>query len=74
MTSSSAAPLRAVGLTVVRGPATVLDSVDLAVASGHRVGLIGPNGVGKTTLLRAMAGLQPLERGTVHRTPLTATV
>jgi len=74
VTSSSAAPLRAVGLTVVRGPATVLDSVDLAVASGHRVGLIGPNGVGKTTLLRAMAGLQPLERGTVHRTPLTATV
>ncbi|MDQ3738291.1 MAG: ATP-binding cassette domain-containing protein [Actinomycetota bacterium] len=74
MTSPSAAPLRATGLTVVRGATTVLDSIDLVVASGHSVGLVGPNGVGKSTLLRALAGLERVERGTVQRTPPTATV
>ncbi len=70
----SAAPLRARDLTVVRGPLTVLDGVDLVVAPGRRIGVVGPNGVGKSTLLRALAGLVPLERGRVERTPPTATV
>jgi ATPase subunit of ABC transporter with duplicated ATPase domains len=70
----AAAPLRARDLTVVRGPLTVLDGVDLVVPSGERVGVVGPNGVGKTTLLRALAGDVPLERGRVTRTPPTATV
>jgi len=70
----AAAPLRARDLTVVRGPATVLDAVDLVVPAGQRIGLVGPNGVGKTTLLRALAGLVRLERGRVERTPPTATV
>jgi ATPase subunit of ABC transporter with duplicated ATPase domains len=69
-----AAPLRARDLTVVRGPATVLDGIDLVVPSGERIGVVGPNGVGKTTLLRALAGEVPLERGRVVRTPPTATV
>ncbi len=71
---AAAAPLRARGLTVVRGPLTVLDSVDLVVAPGQRIGLVGPNGVGKSTLLQALAGTVPLESGAVERTPPTATV
>jgi ATPase subunit of ABC transporter with duplicated ATPase domains len=70
----AAAPLRARDLTVVRGSLTVLDGVDLVVPSGERIGVVGPNGVGKTTLLRALAGDVPLERGRVTRTPPTATV
>jgi ATPase subunit of ABC transporter with duplicated ATPase domains len=71
---AAAAPLRARDLTVVRGPLTVLDGVDLVAPSGERIGVVGPNGVGKTTLLRALAGDVPLERGRVTRTPPTATV
>ncbi|MET0143230.1 MAG: ATP-binding cassette domain-containing protein [Ilumatobacteraceae bacterium] len=59
---------------MVRGPSTVLDAVDLVVAPGRRVGVVGPNGVGKTTLLRALAGRVSLERGRVELTPPTATV
>ncbi len=70
----AAAPLRARDLTVTRGPTLVLDAVDLVVATGQRIGVVGPNGVGKSTLLQALAGLVPLERGRVERTPPTATV
>jgi ATPase subunit of ABC transporter with duplicated ATPase domains len=70
----AAAPLRARDLRVTRGPLIVLDAVDLVVANGQRIGVVGPNGVGKSTLLQALAGLVPLERGRVERTPPTATV
>jgi ATPase subunit of ABC transporter with duplicated ATPase domains len=70
----AAAPLHARDLTVTRGPLTVLDDIDLVVATGERIGVVGPNGVGKSTLLQALAGLVPLERGRVERTPPTATV
>ncbi len=49
------------------GPLDVFEGVDLAVANGDRIGLVGPNGEGKTTLLRILAGqLQPTA-GAVHR-------
>ena len=66
--------MRARGLTVTRGPLVVLDGVDLTVAEGDTIGLVGPNGVGKTTLLCALAGQVRPDRGTVERTPPTATV
>jgi ATPase subunit of ABC transporter with duplicated ATPase domains len=52
----------------------VLDDVDLTLAPGHRVGLVGPNGVGKSTLLRALAGAVALDAGTVEVSPRAATV
>ena len=69
-----AAPLRARGVTVTRGPVVVLDGIDLTVAEGDTIGLIGPNGVGKTTLLRTLAGQIIPDRGVVELTPPTATV
>lgn len=61
-------------LTVVRGARTILDRVDLLVAPGQRIGLVGPNGVGKSTLLAAAAGLLEPDVGEVRLTPPTATV
>ncbi len=63
------ASLIARSLTVVRGPLVVLDDVDLTLAPGRRVGLVGPNGVGKSTLLGALAGHVALDRGSVRDCP-----
>ena len=52
----SGAVLHATDVTVARGATTILDAVSLTVAPGDRIGLVGPNGVGKSTLLRALAG------------------
>ena len=46
---------------------TVLDGIDLRAAPGRRIGLIGENGVGKSTLLRLLAGVERPDSGTVHR-------
>src|SRR3954452_4245343 len=46
----------------------VLDRVSLVVAPGDRIGIVGPNGIGKSTLLRVLAGLEPPETGRVIRT------
>ena len=54
------------GLAVARGGVTVLAGVSLAVAAGEALVLRGPNGIGKTTLLRTIAGLQPPVRGDVE--------
>ena len=70
----SAAPLRARGVTVTRGPNVVLDSINLTVAGGETIGLVGPNGVGKSTLLGVLAGRIQPDRGSVELTPPTATV
>ena len=68
------ATLVASDLSVVRGGQVVLDGVSLTVAPGDRIGLVGPNGVGKSTLLRALAGQVALDAGRVDLAPPTANV
>ena len=48
-----------------RGPA-VLDGIDLTIAPGEFVCLLGASGCGKSTLLNIVAGLEPATAGTVH--------
>ena len=47
------------------GERVVFSEVSLRLAHGDRVGLVGPNGVGKTTLLRIAAGLESADAGNV---------
>jgi ATPase subunit of ABC transporter with duplicated ATPase domains len=61
-------------VTVGFGARRVLTDVDLIVAAGDRVGVVAPNGVGKSTLLRVIAGELPPESGVVVRAPVSATV
>ena len=48
------------------GRTPVLHGMSLTVAKGENLGLIGPNGHGKTTFFRAISGLIPVWSGTVH--------
>jgi ATPase subunit of ABC transporter with duplicated ATPase domains len=56
------------------GASRVLDAVDVTVAPGDRIGLVGANGAGKTTLLRVLAGVDLPDAGSVRRVPIAATV
>ncbi|MFF8652682.1 ABC-F family ATP-binding cassette domain-containing protein [Streptomyces huasconensis] len=49
------------------GGRRVLDGVSLTASPGHRIGLIGENGVGKSTLLRVLAGVDAPDAGSVTR-------
>ncbi|MGW5936787.1 ABC-F family ATP-binding cassette domain-containing protein [Streptomyces celluloflavus] len=51
------------------GTRRILDGVGLTAAPGHRIGLIGENGVGKTTFLRILAGIDEPDSGSVVRPP-----
>ncbi len=59
------APLVVRGLRVVYGPRAAVDGLDLTVDVGSVVGLVGPNGCGKTTTLRAVLGLVQPDAGTI---------
>lgn len=54
------------GLACARGGRPVLEKVSFEVAAGQALILRGPNGIGKTTLLRTIAGLQPAIDGLVE--------
>ena len=68
------ASLHARDISLALGARHILESVDLAVDPGQRVGLVGPNGVGKSTLLRIVAGQLHPDRGAVTLAPATANV
>lgn len=56
-------------LAVARGGITLLEGVSLALGPGEAAVLRGPNGIGKTTLLRVVAGLQPAVAGEIGLPP-----
>jgi ATPase subunit of ABC transporter with duplicated ATPase domains len=56
-------------ITKYHGAQLVLQDVTLVVPSRSRIGLVGRNGVGKSTLLRILAGEEEPDKGTVRRTP-----
>ncbi|SCG76142.1 ATPase components of ABC transporters with duplicated ATPase domains [Micromonospora echinaurantiaca] len=62
------------GLAAGHGDRALFSGLDLVVAPGDVVGLVGVNGAGKSTLLRTLAGLLPVEAGSVTLSPPTATV
>ncbi|MDQ1394846.1 MAG: hypothetical protein QOG64_105 [Acidimicrobiaceae bacterium] len=66
--------LSAVGVSRYHGAAVILDEVSVSVGPESRIGVVGPNGIGKSTLLRILAGIEPPDGGRVERAPASLTV
>lgn len=64
--------LRVTDLTCARGGVPVTEGVNFSLSAGEALVLRGPNGIGKTTLLRVVAGLQPALSGSVEGAELLA--
>jgi branched-chain amino acid transport system ATP-binding protein len=58
--------LQATGVEAAYGTSPVLFGVDLRVGAGEVIGLLGRNGMGKTTLIRTLMGLKPARAGQIH--------
>jgi putative ABC transport system ATP-binding protein len=58
--------LRLQGLTKHFGPRTVLNAVSLEAAPGESIAILGESGIGKSTLLNIVAGLEPADSGAVY--------
>jgi ATP-binding cassette subfamily F protein 3 len=63
--------LKAVSLSLAYDGEPLFSGADLLIGAGDRIGLLGPNGVGKTSLLRVLAGELPPTSGQVIRGPGT---
>ncbi|MEJ2598728.1 MAG: ATP-binding cassette domain-containing protein [Anaerolineales bacterium] len=61
--------LRVFQISKLYGGNTILENVSFTISPGERLGLIGPNGCGKTTLLRILVGVEPADRGSVQYDP-----
>ncbi len=61
-------------VTLAFGSLTVLGGIDLTIGPGDRLGIIAPNGVGKSTLLKVLSGDLMPDDGDVVRRPATTTV
>src|SRR4029453_5948059 len=61
-------------LAAGHGDRSLFSGLALVVAPGDVIGLVGVNGAGKTPLLRTLAGIMPVESGTVALSPPTANV
>ncbi|MFK4227513.1 ABC-F family ATP-binding cassette domain-containing protein [Streptomyces sp. NPDC019890] len=68
------ATLVAKDLAAGHGDRSLFSGLDLVVAPGDVIGLVGVNGAGKSTLLRLLAGLDRPEQGELRLSPPTATV
>ncbi|MGW4205714.1 ATP-binding cassette domain-containing protein, partial [Streptomyces sp. NPDC004726] len=68
------ATLVAKDLAAAHGDRALFSGLDLVVAPGDVIGLVGANGAGKSTLLRMLAGLDRPEEGGLKLSPPTAAI
>src|SRR3954466_7284338 len=68
------ATLVAKDLAAGHGDRVLFSGLEIVVAPGDVIGLVGANGAGKSTLLRMLAGLHSPEQGVVRVSPPTPTV
>jgi ATP-binding cassette subfamily F protein 3 len=66
--------LQVSNLSKAYGDDVILENISFVVNPGERVGLVGPNGCGKTTLLRIIVGQEQPDRGSVRFSPADVTV
>lgn len=66
--------LRAVDVSRWQGGQVILDGITVGLDARDRVGVVGPNGVGKSTFLRILAGIEAPDDGRVERAPTSVTV
>ena len=64
---ASTAVLTASGLSKSHHPRTLFNDVTLQLSAGRRIALVGGNGMGKTTLIEILMGLQDADAGEIHR-------
>ncbi len=52
-------------VNIVRKGKTIIENADFTIEKGTYMGVVGPNGGGKTTLMQAILGILPLEKGSI---------